>query len=325
MAIELELEAICGDTQFRSSQRNCEFLRYVVNATLEGRAAEIKERTLGTELFGRPAAYDTGSDAVVRVRANDVRKRLAQYYEEHTPHFGWRIQVPSRTYVPVFLRETRSVEPDRTPVASDAPIASEERAAPRRMLTLRQMMMPTLVALFLCSATFRWQIFSGSPYLDFWESLLSGRPALTLVLDADSTDPHAITVSDLQAAEPLLQTVASFHATTTIQSSADSLPARAATVSIYITHHPRPHGPSLPDDPSAAYVTVVPGQHPEVWVSSINPTMLKMAIGVMSSSNTFPHALAVALRRTTASRIRIADQQPVTVETAATESEAWPH
>ena len=78
-AVEFELEAICGDQQFRSSHRNCAFLRYVVTETLEGRAADLKERTLGAALFGRPISYETGTDAVVRVRANEVRKRLSSY------------------------------------------------------------------------------------------------------------------------------------------------------------------------------------------------------------------------------------------------------
>src|SRR5882762_9127953 len=107
-AIKQELETICNDIQFRSSPRNCAFLRCVVTETLAGRATEIKERTLGTKLFGRPVSYDTGSDAVVRVRANEVRKRLACYYEEHKSQTGWRIQMPLRSYVPRFLPEPHS-------------------------------------------------------------------------------------------------------------------------------------------------------------------------------------------------------------------------
>jgi hypothetical protein len=33
------------------------------------------------EVFGRSPDYDTAEDPVVRLRAADVRKRLAQYYQ----------------------------------------------------------------------------------------------------------------------------------------------------------------------------------------------------------------------------------------------------
>ena len=43
----------------------------------------LRERMIGAEMFGRPVSYDTGSDSVVRVKATDVRKKLAQFYAEN--------------------------------------------------------------------------------------------------------------------------------------------------------------------------------------------------------------------------------------------------
>ena len=71
------VEIVCESRFFRSSPKSCEFLRHIVHRTLEGNTSELKERLIGMSLFGRVATYDTGSDATVRVRANDVRKRLA--------------------------------------------------------------------------------------------------------------------------------------------------------------------------------------------------------------------------------------------------------
>ena len=51
------------------------FLRYLVERALDGRGDQLKERTIGVDVFGRDAAYDTGKDAIVRVSANGVRKR----------------------------------------------------------------------------------------------------------------------------------------------------------------------------------------------------------------------------------------------------------
>ena len=319
LAIESELEAICNDSQFGSSPRNCEFLRYVVIGTLEGRAPEIKERTIGAELFGRPITYDTGSDAVVRVRANEVRKRLACYYEEHPSQSGWRIQMPLRSYVPKFLPEL----PFDTPVtalAPSEPVATP--AVPRVVVTLSQMMMPTLVALFLCVATFRWQIFTGTPYLDFWDSLMAGHSAVALILDADPADPHAVTTEDLEMVRPLLQATDALHVQSQVRTSADQKQDGTAIVPIHITHQVLSGSTTSPEE---AYLSVVPGSQPELWIAGTSRAAIELAIHSLSSTDTFPQALEMALRRKAPTRIRIAEGQKLTVQSAASGGEPWPH
>ena len=61
---------------FRGSPRSRQFLSYVVEQAIAGNVDSLKERVIGAELFGRPPAYETGEDAIVRVTASDVRKRL---------------------------------------------------------------------------------------------------------------------------------------------------------------------------------------------------------------------------------------------------------
>lgn len=99
--IEEELQRIIAGSSFRSSKRCSDFLRFVVQETLEGRRDELKERTLGVSLFGRPPSYDTAGDPIVRVKANEVRKRLAQYYDDHGGG-ALRIDLAPGSYVPVF-------------------------------------------------------------------------------------------------------------------------------------------------------------------------------------------------------------------------------
>jgi hypothetical protein len=84
-AIREQLELLVHDPVFRSSKRSIQFLRYVVEQTLNGSADQIKERTIGVELFGREPSYDTNGDHVVRTAAIELRKRLAIYYgaEQH--------------------------------------------------------------------------------------------------------------------------------------------------------------------------------------------------------------------------------------------------
>ncbi len=78
--ISEELERVLHSHEFAASERSCTLLQYLVEHALEGSEPQLKERTIGVEVFGRDAAYDTGKDAIVRVSANSVRKRLLAYY-----------------------------------------------------------------------------------------------------------------------------------------------------------------------------------------------------------------------------------------------------
>jgi hypothetical protein len=70
---------------FRTSRQCKDLLRYIVERSLSGDDAALRERVIGTEVFGRKSDYDTNDDPVVRTRAGDVRKRLAQYYQSLEP------------------------------------------------------------------------------------------------------------------------------------------------------------------------------------------------------------------------------------------------
>ena len=322
-AVEMELDAICNDAHFRASQRNCAFLRYVITETLSGRADEIKERTLGKELFGRPISYDTGSDAVVRVRANEVRKRLIVYYENHASQAGWRVHLPLRTYVPRFVPEAEVKRADAVPAPIPAavsapvetvmaPVAMSESAKEMEqhepLLPLSWMMIPALAALFLCAVTLRWQVFSGTPYLDFWEALLEGHAGIAVVLDADPADPHAVTTSDLEMVKPLLETAALFHATTEINSS-EVAADRNDLLAVHVTHHAP--GTKMDD---AAYITLIPGHDAQLWVGSRNGQALDLAVRTITDTDSFPIALEAALRRKTPTRLRFVDREQVLTE-----------
>src|ERR1700691_4748766 len=97
-----ELSRVLACHEFRASKRSQDFLRYVVENTLQGHGDMLKERTIGIEVFGRPTSYDPSDDATVRVKAGEVRKRLGSYYSDLGSHNPVRIELPSGTYVPEF-------------------------------------------------------------------------------------------------------------------------------------------------------------------------------------------------------------------------------
>ena len=111
-----ELDSILSNPHFSGSKRYPALLKHVVHATLDGRLGDLKERTLGIEVFGRAPDYDTSADPVVRFSAGEVRKRLAQYYHERGDGSVLQIELPIGSYVPQFLL--------RSPDASSAMPAS---------------------------------------------------------------------------------------------------------------------------------------------------------------------------------------------------------
>jgi hypothetical protein len=96
------LEEIINGPAFKGSHRSQEFLKYIVERALRGDFDDLRERQLGINLFGRSAAYDTAEDAIVRVTASDVRKRLFQHYGQAGGDSRFRINLPSGSYVPEF-------------------------------------------------------------------------------------------------------------------------------------------------------------------------------------------------------------------------------
>src|ERR1700680_5069657 len=82
-SVRNELESVIASDAFTGSKRCQDFLRLVVDHALAGDLDELRERMIGVEMFHRPADYDTSNDAVVRVRATEVRKRLSAVYQEN--------------------------------------------------------------------------------------------------------------------------------------------------------------------------------------------------------------------------------------------------
>ena len=102
-AVSRELESILSSPYFCTTKRSKQFLSYVVHYKLDGHEKPLKERTIGTELFNRPAGYATGDDPVVRVQAGDVRRRLEQYYHAAPNNSPVRIELPVGFYTPEFV------------------------------------------------------------------------------------------------------------------------------------------------------------------------------------------------------------------------------
>jgi hypothetical protein len=178
-----ELSRALASHEFRTSKRSQDFLRYVVENTLQGHGDMLKERTIGIEVFGRPTSYDPSDDATVRVKAGEVRKRLSIYYSDQGSHNPVRIELPSGTYVPEFhpVNAPSSASPHQS---SDAPPAAAPLPAAvlqgHPVLTARRASLAG--AVLMAAAALIWFLTRPAltPLEQFWAPVLNGSSPLQL-------------------------------------------------------------------------------------------------------------------------------------------------
>jgi hypothetical protein len=116
-SLEQYLNRVLEGEAFKGSHRSGKFLRYIVHRTIAGDLDSLKERAIGIEVFGRPPGYDTSADAIVRVTASDVRKRLLQHYNHPGIAEEYRISLPAGSYIPRIIRESCPPS-ERQPISS---------------------------------------------------------------------------------------------------------------------------------------------------------------------------------------------------------------
>src|ERR1700727_3915686 len=103
--LQEHLREVIAGPAFKASQRSGQFLKYIVDQAIAGHFESLKERIIGVALFRRSPSYDTGEDAIVRVTASDVRKRLLQHYGKYGITSEVRISLPLGSYIPEITRE----------------------------------------------------------------------------------------------------------------------------------------------------------------------------------------------------------------------------
>lgn len=181
---------------FKGSRRSQQFLQYVVEKALAGQFDDLKERIIGVALFGRSPSYDTGDDAIVRVTASDVRKRLHQYYSEKESAI--RIDLPAGSYSPEF----RAMPSRETPRPS-APVPTP----PHRRRLRNWALAGTLAGVLAISGAWLYRGHLASERLSLlnvlpWSALLrDGRQVQLVLADPDVPAMEALTGSPISLSD----------------------------------------------------------------------------------------------------------------------------
>src|SRR5215510_11781283 len=100
--VEAALERILLSSALSGSRALCRLLEYIVRRTLVGEGDQIKEYTIGVDVFGRGTGFNPRCDPIVRVEAFSLRQKLERYYRSEGLHESVQITVPKGGYRPIF-------------------------------------------------------------------------------------------------------------------------------------------------------------------------------------------------------------------------------
>jgi hypothetical protein len=100
-----ELEAVVE--ALAKSPRLARLARYLGEKYFQGETDQLHEYNIATEVFGRSkTTFDAGEDAIARVEAHRLRKRLKEFYEAEGRSHPIQLSLPSGTYIPAFTHRS---------------------------------------------------------------------------------------------------------------------------------------------------------------------------------------------------------------------------
>jgi len=77
---KVQIHRIVSSKAFKTSEVHRNLLNYLADKSLAGEAQNLKEYTVGLDVFGKPSSYDPRQESVVRMHVGRLRQKLAEYY-----------------------------------------------------------------------------------------------------------------------------------------------------------------------------------------------------------------------------------------------------
>ena len=103
--IEIFLDKICNSKSF-TSPADSRLLRYLVDATIKGKV--LKETIIAVDIFNRDPVFNPGNDSIVRSNIYNLRKKIADYYNNEGHLDEIRISIPKGSYRVEFSERKQS-------------------------------------------------------------------------------------------------------------------------------------------------------------------------------------------------------------------------
>src|SRR5438132_12335385 len=123
---QVQIQRIAASKAFKTSEVHRNLLAYLAEKSLAGEAQNLKEYTVGLDVFGKPASYDPRQESVVRMHVGRLRQKLAEYYRTDGVDDPVIVDLPKGAFALTFAARPIA-EVEAPPVAA---------AAPRRMISM---------------------------------------------------------------------------------------------------------------------------------------------------------------------------------------------
>lgn len=193
------LERVAAGTQLRRAARLQELLFFLGKRSLKDGCDRVHEQEIGSNVFHRPAVYDTNVDNIVRTNVSDLRKRIDAYFGSEGSDEPLVMEIPRGSYIPVFRPRNKELEPGEenlsevhSPTAGSAAERPQASAQPRWMPAT--LICAVLLILVLGGVSFYWwrqyralhrSLFTwqDKPTVgEFWSQVLNSNPNTDIVI-----------------------------------------------------------------------------------------------------------------------------------------------
>src|ERR1700704_1187697 len=127
-ANQVQIQRLVQSKAFKTSEVHRNLLNYLAEKSLAGTAQNLKEYTVGLDVFGKPATYDPRQESVVRMHVGRLRQKLTEYYRTEGQDDPVIVDLPKGAFTLTFtLRPAVEVEP--APVVALRPAISTREIA----------------------------------------------------------------------------------------------------------------------------------------------------------------------------------------------------
>jgi len=123
-ASSAQVQRILQSKAFRTSEIHRNLLNYLAEKSLAGDADNLKEYTVGLDVFAKPSSYDPRQESTVRMHVARLRQKLSEYYRTEGVDDPIIVDLPKGGFRVTF--EPRAVEAESAPLAA-APITLDRR------------------------------------------------------------------------------------------------------------------------------------------------------------------------------------------------------
>jgi hypothetical protein len=145
-ANQAQINRIVQSKVFRSSEVHRNLLQYLAAKSLGSDTDDLKEYTIGVDVFAKPTSYDPRQESVVRMHVARLRQKLAEYYRLDGKEDPIFVDVPKGGFKVIF-------EPRNVPFEAEVALITEN-PSPAKSSSREKVLKMLVVVASVCALSF---------------------------------------------------------------------------------------------------------------------------------------------------------------------------